>query len=240
MHGNTINTFHTLMKKTLIALLAASACAMGATETFDPAVKSGTLAITLNTEALRAISDVSFDGAGEAKTFFTFNGTWHDGKTGYIGLVNNGSSTSDRTGLYCTWQYDAQSKTNHDISMGSIFTSATNWDNISAITLVYSYNTPDSGATTTNIALSIGYQDGSAVTTFSTTKSDLMFSGTSGFAASSLTIDDALISSYTLTTEFATLDAVKEQSVAMLIPEPATATLSLLALCGLAARRRRH
>ena len=219
---------------------------MGATETFDPAVKSNTLSITLNTEALKAISDVSFDGAGEVHSFFTYNGTWHDGKTGFIGLVNNGSSTSDKTGLFCTWQYGEQKSTAHGIGLAEIFTSATDWNNIGAITLVYSYNTPDSGATTTNIALSICYLDGTAVSTFSATKSDLMFSGTSGFAASSLTINDNYATSYTLSNDFLSLDEVKAKSVSMLpvadntVPEPTTATLSLLALAGLAVRRRRR
>ncbi len=228
------------MKKTIITLLATCACAMGATETFDPAVKSGTIAIALDIEELAKISDVSFDGGSEVYQFFAFNGTWHDGNEGYIGLVNNGSSTSDNTGLYCTWKYDAQSKTNHDIGLGGIFTSSTNWDNIDAITLVYSYNTPDSGATTTNIALSISYLDGSEIGTFSATKSDLKFGGTSGFAAKSLTINDTYADSYTFENNFISLDDAKALSVSMLsVPEPTTATLSLLALAGLAARRRR-
>lgn len=229
------------MRKTLIFMLAAASCAMGATETLDPALKSSTLAITINTEALRAISDVNFDGAGEVHTFFTYSGTWHDGKEGYIGLVSNGSSTSDKTGLFCTWKYGTQTSTNHGIGLGDIFTSATNWDNISAITLVYSYNTPASGATATNIALSISYLDGSDVSTYSATKSDLMFSGTSGFAASTLNVNDTYAVSYEFDTSYKSLDDVKALSVAMLptIPEPTTATLSLLALAGLAARRRR-
>ena len=235
------------MKKTLIALMAAASCAFGATETFDSAIKSATIAITMNVEAYRAISDVSFDGAGEAHPFFTFNGTWHDGKVGYIGLINNGSSTSDQTGLFCTWQHGADStSTNHGIGLGDIFTSATNWDNIGAISLVYSYNTPASGGTTTNIALSISYLDGTDIATFSVTKNDLKFDNNSGFAATTLTVNDTYAVSYTVDSSHLTLDAVKEKSVGMLpatpspsIPEPATATLSLLALAGLAARRRR-
>ncbi len=228
------------MKKTLITLLAVSTCAMGATETFDTAIKSGTVAITLDIDALRAISDVSFDGAGEVARFFAFNGTWHDAKGGYIGLVNNGSSSSDKTGLFCTWGYDTQSKTNHDIGLGGIFTSATVWDNIRDISLVYSYDTPTSGATTTNIALSISYLDGSEIATFSATKSDLMFGGNSGFAATSLNINDTYAASYNFDTTYRSLDDTKALSVSMLsVPEPATATLSLLALACLAARRRR-
>lgn len=232
------------MKKyiTVAALLAAgTAFANATTESFDPVIKSATVVLTLNVEALGAISDVSFDGAGEVYSLLKFNGTWHDGNTGWIGLVNNGSSTTDTTGLYATWGYGEQSKTNHDIGLGGIFTSDTNWSNISDIALVYSFNTPASGATTTNIALAIGYLDGTEAAVFSASKSDLMFNSNSGFAANSLEINDTYASSYTLTTNnFISLDDAKAAALAA-VPEPSAFGLlaGLGALALVASRRRR-
>ncbi len=226
------------MKKTIIALLALSGIAMGAEETFDAATKTATIALTLDVDALKSISDVSFDGATETPNFFMFNGSWQGGDVGSLGIANNGSSTTDTTGLYGSWVKGSSSGQATETGLGSIFTSSTAWEDIDAVSLVYSYSTPTSGATTTNLALSIKYEDGT-VDIYGDTKSNVVFSGVSGFAATSVTINDDYVSTYEVSTNFTSLNDVKSMSAA-LVPEPTTATLSLLALAGLAARRRRR
>lgn len=226
------------MKKTLIVLFSACTCAMGATETFDSATKTATISLTLDVAALEAISDVNFTGQDDTKpNFFMFNGSWAENQAGALGLANNGSSTSDTTGLFGSWVKGSTSGKATDTGLGNIFTTSTNWTLIDTISLVYSYSTPEEGATTTNIALSIRYTDG-AVTTYGENKSNIVFNGISGFAATGVTINDSYAVSYQVDTTFLSLAEVKAKSESM-VPEPTTATLSLLALAGLAARRRR-
>lgn len=226
------------MKKTLLTLLAFGSCAMGATETFD-ATKTSTIALTFDVAALEAISDVSFLGNAATKpNFFMYNGTWGTGETGALGIANNGSSTSDTTGMWSSWVKGGGSGQATDTGLGSIFTSSTEWALIDAITLVYSYNTPAEGATTINLAVSIGYTDGT-ITTFGDTKSNIVFSGASGFSATGLTTNDTYVASYEFSSDYTSLEDAKKMSAALAIPEPTTATRSLLALAGLAARRRR-
>ncbi len=227
------------MKKTIIALLALGGIAMGAEETFDAATKTATIALTFDVAALEAISDVNFNGDGATKpNFFMFTGTWGSGESGSLGLANNGSSGNDTTGMWSSWVKGASSGQSTDCGVGSVFTSATNWDTIDVVSLVYSYSTPNSGATTTNVALSIGYTDGT-VATYGDTKSNIVFSNISGFASTGVTINDTYVVSYEVDTTYTTLDNAKLKSAALAVPEPTTATLSLLALAGLAARRRR-
>ena len=227
------------MKKTIIALLAASACAMGSTESFDSATKTATIALTFDVSALESISDVNFMGDDATRpNFFMFEGTWAGNASGSLGLANNGSSDADVTGVYSSWVKGASSGKSTDCGLGSVFSAATDWDAINAVSLVYSYSTPESGATTTNVALSIAYTDGS-VATFGDTKANIVFSGVSGFASTGVTINDSYVVSYTVDTTYTSLENAKLKSAALAVPEPTTATLSLLALAGLAARRRR-
>lgn len=226
------------MKKTLIALIALGGAACGA-DTFE-STKVATVALTLNVDQLATISDVNFDGASEAYNFFSFVGTWAGVEgTGKLGLVSNGSSTTDKTGIYGSYVRGTSSGKSVDTGLGSIFTSSTDWSNIVAVSLVYSFTTPDSGATTVNTALTIGYKDETVPVTYGETKSNIVFSGVSGFAATGLEVNDVFVKDYEVSSVYSNLDTVKAMSVD-LIPEPTTATLSLLALAGLAARRRRR
>ncbi len=166
-----------------------------------------------------------------------FTGTWGSGENGSIGLANNGSSTSDTTGMWSSWVKASESGKATDCGVGSVFTSATNWDAIDVVSLVYSYSTPNSGATTTNVALSIGYTDGT-VAAYGDTKANIVFNGSSGFASTGVIINDTYVASYEVDTTYTTLANAKLKGAALAVPEPTAATLSLLALAGLAARRR--
>ena len=226
------------MKKTLITLLALGGLACGA-DSFAT-TKTATIALTFNVDALESISDVNFTGNGSTKpNFFMFTGSWANNEAGQLGLANNGSSSSDTTGVWSSWVKGNSSSQATDTGLGAIFTSSTNWDNIGAVSLVYSFSTPETGATTVNTAITIAYLDGTAATTTGETKSNIVFSGVSGFAATGIEVNETYVKNYEVSSIYTTLNDAKAMSAA-LVPEPTTATLSLLALAGLAARRRRH
>ena len=225
------------MKKTLITLLALGGLACGA-DSFT-STKTATIALTFNVDALESISDVNFTGNGSTKpNFFMFTGSWANDVAGQLGLANNGSSGSDTTGVWSSWVKGDSSGQATDTGLGAIFTSSTNWDNIGAVSLVYSFSTPETGATTVNTAITIAYLDGTAASTAGETKSNIVFNGVSGFAATGIEVNETFVKNYEVSSVYTTLNDAKVMSVA-LIPEPTTATLSLLALAGLAARRRR-
>ncbi len=229
---------------------------MGAEETFEKTYISATVSITLNVDKLKDISDVSFGGAGEAYDFFTLNGTWEDGKVGSIGVANNGSSTQDKTGFYSSYVYgykdngDPNGGRGVGLGLADVFTSSTDWSNIESVTLSYTYDSSLTGnvtlagaeegktfdGTQTSATLVISYKDGSNPLVKTSTQTNMYFSIKDGqvpvdtvsvFQTTGITVNDTYVSSY----EFTGLKT---------IPEPTTATLSLLALAGLAARRRRR
>ena len=231
------------MKKyiTIAALLAAGSALANAEETFA-ATKDATITLLFNVSALESISDVNFGGDSSTKpNFFMFGGTWASNEEGSLGLANNGSSGSDTSGIWSSWVKGTVSGQATDTGLGSIFTASTDWDTISAIALAYSFSTPDSGATTITVAVSVKDTSGK-ITEYGDTKSNIVFSGASGFSATSLSVNDTYVSSFNYLTgeSFSSVDGAKSSATA-LIPEPSAfgllAGLGALALVG--ARRRR-
>ena len=230
------------MKKyiTVAAFLAAGTAFANAEDTFD-ATKVATITLSFNVDALEAISDVSFAGKTETPDFFTFAGTWADGDTGSLGLANNGSSSGDTTGFYSSWvKGDSSGKAIEGLP--SVFTSETDWTTISKIALAYSFNTPDTGATVVTTALAIAYTDGTVSVKGSQNSDDIVFSGESGFTATSLNVTDAYVTSYEYSAVSAFADvATAEKAALAVVPEPSAfgmlAGLGALAL--VASRRRR-
>lgn len=148
----------------------------------------------------------------------------------------------DESGFWGSYVKASSSGKAVDTGLGRVFTSSTDWDTIKNISLVYSYSTPESRATTTNVAFTIAYLDGT-ISTQGATKNNIVFNGVSGFTSTGVTVNDTYVVSFDANTNYTTLDEAKSLSAAMAsasIPEPTTATLSLLALAGLAARRRRR
>lgn len=239
------------MKKTLVTLLAAASCsvAFGATplsleevttaQLAENPTSAATVALTLNIDALKEIAGAGFGGISEANVIFAFSGAWGNGTTGELGVCNNGSSAQHITSIYCYALLDATSSKNVSTGLGALFDSNTDWNSFDAISLVCSMvnSTEEQVALTT--ALSIRYTDGSIVT-YGGQSADIRWNSGAvhGFTAGGVTFSDELVLSSTTYTGALSLDEAKAFS-ADLVPEPTTATLSLLALAGLAVRRRR-
>ncbi len=229
----------------ITSLLAAGTMFASAdvTKTFDT-TRCASVVILFDVEKLRSISDTEFAGGSEAVDFLKFTGTWWD-SSGSLGLANNGSSTADTTGLWGSWVKGSSSGKGTDIGLGSVFTSATTWNTISAISAACSFSTPesDAAATVMNVALAIKYSDGTQTSVFSASSSKFNFSGKSGFSATGFELNDAYTSLYSFdaTSAFASADAAAAAATAA-IPEPSAFGLlaGVGALAFVAARRRRR
>ena len=237
------------MKKTLITLLAVASCAMGLTLEDAVATSNGS-AITLNeaTSAITAVvvvdiaklqaemakdaelnkyTIINFDSSSDIGIQTNYSSYDHDSNSDTPNLINN-------SGLYGCWN----SGNAYSFGMNNGFESASFWEGgaAAAITLTYEYNAGTSGTFTLldaqgNVLKSLGGD-------YNTTLRG------QGLSFSTVAFDAEIVTNaYVFNQVVATAEEAKALGVAAastLIPEPATATLSLLALCGLAARRRRR
>ena len=237
------------MKKTLITLMAMASCAMGLTLEDAVATSNGS-AITLNepTSAITAVvvvdiaklqavmakdaalakyTIINFDSSADIGIQTNYSSYDHDGDPNTPALINT-------SGLYGCWN----SGNAYKFDMNDGFEGASFWEGgaAAAITLTYKYNAGTSGTFTLldaqgNVLQSVGGD-------YNTTLRG------SGLSFSTVAFDEEIVTNaYVFNQVVATAEDAKALGVAAatatLIPEPATATLSLLALCGLAARRRR-
>ena len=246
------------MKKTLITLMALASCAMGVTLEDAAFVKGGnsgydtqgnnfTVALTLDVAALRTVLERNQTSSwGTDIVKYICNGT----ATGVTvnGSVYSGTTNINNSGLYARWANDAawnpngasdvrwDGGTNLADLNGSV--GGTGWDNIASAGLVYSF-----GATSgTAVSFTLIDTNGNAIVNSYVTAGDLK---SQSAVAAALTFDDSVATSYYYNEYMGGNEANMKALAAAaavatpVIPEPATATLSLLALCGLAARRRR-
>lgn len=231
------------MKRTLIAIFALGSMASAADFELND-LTAGTVVVNLNPTLMKDIAGNGFGGAGDAITFAKFTGTWQNNDTASLGIANNGSSTSHVTGLYNAWTKGTSTALNQDFknnSLSSIFNSDTNWENIKDIAIAYSWDS-SSSITGTNIYSSISYitKDNTVTTASGSLINQMKFDSVSyKLTATSLVIDDTYVTNSSYTNTANNLAGVTALSKGALVPEPATATLSLLALAGLCARRRR-
>ncbi len=239
-----------IMKKTLIALMAASSMAMAASiedaaistkgnAGYDTLGNNFTVALTLDVTALRSLLEQGQAPAwGTDIVNYMCNGT-------LTGVTVNGGSTNNAinaSGLYARWGNttnwnNVQWQGNTNLADLNGDAEGTGWDDVAAAGLVYSF-----GATSgTAVAFTLIGNDGSAIVDGFTVAGGLK-SGSAGAAA--LNFDDSVLSSYyyneSMGGDEASLKALAGTvATTAPVPEPTTATLSLLALAGLAARRRR-
>ena len=233
------------MKKTLLtlSLLAVSALAANAATWGDSYIYSedGT-AITLgsSTQAFTAVAVVDVDAlksvmlAGASNTRYTLIDAWQvraEGANGNeIGLQTNFSSNNNKitsSGLWGSWNQGSA----YSFGMDSGFQAETFWTGVDQASVVLTYS---SGTGTTAIFTAIK-NDGSVTTLGGTWNTDLK---SSGMEIDKFTFDSTIVEQSFVFSNVSTVDQAKTLGYTV-IPEPATATLSLLALCGLAARRRR-
>ena len=244
-----------IMKKTLIALMAASSMAM-AVSLEDAAISTKgnagydtlggnfTVALTLDVAELRTLLEKGQTPAwGTDIVKYICNGTG----TGVT--VNGGSSGGaiNTSGLYARWAGDTAWNPGGGSDViwsgsGSLSdlngdAEGTGWDDVAAAGLVYSF-----GATSgTTVAFTLIGNDGAAIIDSCVSAGGLK---SSSAGAAALSFDDSVLSSYYYNSymggDEASLKALASTvATTAPIPEPTTATLSLLALAGLAARRRR-
>ena len=253
------------MKKTLITLMALASCAMGettytvltdvtqvtssnATTTIaNNTALTGSLALTIDVDSFK---DTLGTTTGRNSNVFIakLTGKWEDNADGSLGFVTWGNDNSN--GIEGSWAKGTVSGNIH-AGLQSCYTAVDgenpiDWDNVVAMTLVMSYEPPanalvagDQSYMTYNMAVSYLYSDGSITTSGGSNTNLLRFGETNTFCVSGVTVDTSYVDAYTVYSDYLTLDQAKALSAARVVPEPTTATLSLLALCGLAARRRR-
>lgn len=239
------------MKKTLIALLAVSSMAMAASlddadikqagnTGYDTWGNNFTVAITLDAEELSTLLEKGQTPAwGTDIVTYICNGT----KTGVT--VNGGSSDNkiNTSGLYARWGNTTnwnslQWQGSNNLSDLNGDAAGTGWVNIASAGLVYSF-----GATSgTAVAFTLIDTEGNAIVDSYVVASGLK---SSAAVAAALTFGDSVASSYYFDSYMGGNEAdmkalANAAATAAPIPEPTTATLSLLALAGLAARRRRR
>lgn len=239
------------MKKTLIALMATSSMAMAAVSLDDADITMAgntgyntqgnnfTVALTLDVTELQTLLEKGQTPAwGTDIIKYVCNGT-------ATGVTVNGGSNNNQintSGLFARWgdttnwnSVQWQGDTNLSDLNGDA--AGTGWDNVASAGLVYSF-----GATSgTVVSFTLIDNDGNTLVNSYVAASGLK-SASAGKAA--LTFDDSVLTSYYFNeymggneTNMKALSATVATTAP--IPEPTTATLSLLALAGLAARRRR-
>jgi MYXO-CTERM domain-containing protein len=238
------------MKKTLIALMAASSIAMAVSleevdfsragnAGYDTLGNNFTVALTLDVAELKAFleqgqptawgTDIVKYICNGVATGVTANGGSSSGKINTSGLFARWGGTTNWNSVQ--WQGDTNLS---DLNGGA---EGTGWDAVASAGLVYSF-----GATSgTAVAFTLIGNDGAAIIDSYVVAGGLK-SGSAG--ADALSFDDSVLSSYYYNEYMggneASLKALASTvATTAPIPEPTTATLSLLALAGLAARRRR-
>ncbi|MBR3927176.1 MAG: PEP-CTERM sorting domain-containing protein [Akkermansia sp.] len=240
------------MKKTLVALFALGNAAMGLTLEDAVAVGANTLTLEQATAAITAVAVVDVDKLQEVMaknaqptklTIINFDGSYDIGiQTNYSSYNHdsNGDTPNviNSSGLYGCWNNGGA----YGVGMGSGFESADFWAGgvAAAITLTYEYS---KGTNATFVLLDA---EGNVLQPVGGTANTSLRG--QGLSYSSIVFNSDIVTKGYVFNQVVTADDAKALGLAAAaatlapapsIPEPTTATLSLLALAGLAARRRR-
>ena len=251
------------MKKTILALsiLATGASATPAplwstTDNETPTsytisnLSSFSVAIALNIDTLKSESGSKFNGSAK---IIDLTGSWNTTNLdGTLDINVNGSSTGKTSTLYIgSTTGKGEYKSNYGltgISETNIFTASTNWTLIDAASLVFVKDGSKSNDAV-YAYFTLKYTDGSS-TVYEGSNTGIKFTIDHDSDETTAKVADTHldVSTITFANGFATsaqvygsaLSATDAKAIgASIIPEPTTATLSLLALAGLAVRRRR-
>lgn len=238
------------MKKTIIAIVALSGVSMGITlddltytaGNAATTTEDGTFSyvLTLDVEDLRGLLE-----KGQPQAWGTKVVEYSAGGTA-TGIVVNGGSSNNKvntSSLYAKWGdnnawgnfMSTGSDTSIDLADLNGDAEGTGWDDVvgAAITYTFDLNNGTKGALTL-----IGLND-TVIINHITTLSGLKTASAIGAAISFGDMVTGYYYSNNVLSEAESKEVSKLAAIAS-IPEPTTATLSLLALAGLAARRRRR
>ena len=227
------------------------------TYTLATTTATWTLAVTIDSQAVRPYMEkgtyIYNSGTTDAPEGSIVSGTANSGlqvfdakveNNSRIGIDTNfGSSNNAITtsGFYGSWNGAGSSNAPvGNYGVNSLNLASLDWDNIGsiALTLSYAYGTKDNGIGA-NVAIVVYDKNGTLLGSSYGSNTTLRTNS----SLSSIAFSDAVTSAYlynNLLSEENATAIVQELGKAALIPEPTTATLSLLALAGLAARRRRR
>ena len=229
------------------------------TYTLSTTTKAWTLAVTIDSQKVRSYMESGTyvyaagttnapEGAivsGAASSGLQiFDATVANGKR--IGIDTNFGSSNNQiatSGFYGSWDGAGATTNGNTPAVGnynvnSVNVAPLNWDNIGsiALTLSYAYGTQAVGIGT-NVAIAVYDKNGDLLGSSYGSNTGLRTDS----SLTSIAFSDAVTSAYLYNQYLAKDDVTsitQELGKAALIPEPTTATLSLLALAGLAARRR--
>ena len=226
------------------------------TYTLSSSTAAWTLAVTIDSQAVRSYMEqgvkVYSNGTTDAPEGSIVSGTANSGlqvfdakveNNSRIGIDTNFGSSNNAissSGFYGSWNGGGSGAPVGNYNVSSVNLAPLDWDNIGsiALTLSYAYGTKDNGIGT-NVAIAVYDKDGNLLGSSYGSNTGLRTNS----SLSSIAFSDAVTSAYlynNLLSEENATAIVQELGKAALIPEPTTATLSLLALAGLAARRRRR
>lgn len=243
---------------TAVSALLAGACASADTSTttttlgtnytvtitFDPSSAFSTLTTGTSRDEASCLTLLSISsssnpiGAGTGYSssggYITTSGIFGTSATAGSSPVGSYISSGNWSWVYTCYVNGVSQES--DITLANA-ASAIDWTNIStaALTMTYSYT---AGSSTLGTTFYLSYVDSTSgdVYTYVGYADGLRYSNHSGTA---INVDTDYASLVSYSTETVSVSEAIALNTAALAPEPATATLSLLALAGLAVRRRR-